>query len=296
MLHLKIVVIYNFDYKENPMLIRKPVAAGRFYPGDATALRSEVRHWLDKGADNDQNGKDNCPWAVMLPHAGYIYCGNVLGQTLASQKLPSRLIILCPNHTGYGQPLGLWPEGAWVTPLGEVKVDENLAADIIGTGSGFAPDTLSHLGEHSIEVILPFLQESVPDLSIVPICVGTQNSAILRQAASGLANVLQMPQNANVGLIVSSDMNHYENERATLAKDELALAQIRAKNPDGLLQVVGREKISMCGAGPMALALYTAKDLGNVEVEQVAHETSGKASGDYGHTVGYAGLRLKRCA
>lgn len=278
------------------MLIRRPVAAGRFYPGDAASLGKEVRYWLDKGEKAAGTKTENRPWAVMLPHAGYIFCGDVLGRTLAGQKLPSRLVILCPNHTGQGEPLSVWPEGAWITPLGQVKVDEALAADIIGSGGGFAPDTLAHMGEHSIEVILPFLQERVSDLSIAPICVGTQNPAYLQRAAHALANVLKMPPNADVGVIVSSDMNHYENERATFAKDDLALEQIRANNPDGLLRVVAREKISMCGAGPMALALYTAKDLGDIEIDVAAHDTSGSASGDFNHTVGYAGVRLSRSA
>lgn len=278
------------------MLLRKPVVAGRFYPGDAAALHEEVRHWLDNGDKNTQKEGESCPWAVMLPHAGYMFCGNVLGQTLAGQKLPSRLIIVCPNHTGHGQPLGLWPEGAWITPLGAVKVDEQLAAEILQSGGGFAADTASHVGEHSIEVVLPFLQESVPNLSIVPICVGTQNRKYLQDAAQALATVLKMPQNANVGMVVSSDMNHYENETVTMSKDNLALDQIRAKDPDGLLRVVAKNGITMCGAGPMALALYTAKDLGDVDVSLVAHETSGKASGDHEHTVGYAGLRLKKNA
>lgn len=277
------------------MLTRKPIAAGRFYPGQENSLKREVRQWLENGKRSGDGGS-GAPWALMLPHAGYIFCGDVIGRTMAGQKLPSRLVILCPNHTGQGQPLSLWPEGAWLTPLGAVKVDEPLANEILQSGGGFAPDVMAHLGEHSIEVVLPFLQESVSGLSIVPICVGTQNPAILQHAAHALAKVLSMPQNADVGLIVSSDMNHYESEKTTLAKDQLALDQACAANPDGLLKVVARERVSMCGAAPLALALYAAKDLGGVEVSLAAHETSGKASGDFEHTVGYAGLRLNRPA
>lgn len=271
------------------MLVRQPVVAGRFYPGQKDILEHEIETYTREGKEAD-DGK--MPWAVMLPHAGYIFCGGVIGKTLAGQQLPPRLVVLCPNHTGRGKMLGVWPDGAWLTPLGPIAVDTAFAAELLKSDGGFEADTLSHLGEHSIEVILPFLQEQTTNLSITPICVGTQNPAILENAGKALAKILKLPQNSDVGIVVSSDMNHYENEKNTFAKDELALAKACAADPAGLLQVVNREKISMCGAGPMALVLYAAKEMGGVEVELVAHDTSAKASGDYEHTVGYAGLRL----
>lgn len=269
------------------MIIRQPIVAGRFYPGETKQLKEEVTNWR---ADKDNKQKPGKPWGVMLPHAGYVYCGNVMGQTLAGQTLPSHLIILCPNHTGRGKMLSVWPEGQWLTPLGNVSVDENLARAIIDSHGGFEEDTFAHGGEHSIEVILPFLQVQIPHLSIVPICVGTQNPVILAMAGKALAAVLKGHE--DTGLVISSDMNHYENEKLTIVKDNLALEKALAVDPDGLLEVVKTHGISMCGAGPLALALYAAKDLGKVEVEIVAHDTSGNVSGDYEHTVGYAGLRI----
>lgn len=270
------------------MLIRQPVAAGRFYPGDSGQLRKEVNAWLGN-ADPESGDR---PFAMMLPHAGYIFCGSVIGQTMAGQNLPSRLIILCPNHTGRGKMFSVWPQGEWLTPLGPVEVDAELARELIDADRIYEADTMAHIGEHSIEVLLPFLQMRVPDLRVVPICVGTQNPQILAHAASILAKVLKSPQNSDVGLIVSSDMNHYEDEKTTILKDERALNAALAGDPDALLKTVRENKISMCGAGPMALALYTARDLGKPKVEFVAHDTSAKAAGDYAHTVGYAGLRM----
>lgn len=270
------------------MLVRQPVVAGRFYPGQPAALKSQVDDFLLQNKTAASEVKS--PWAVMLPHAGYVYCGDVLGKTLAGQKLPPKLVILCPNHTGFGKMLGVWPQGAWLTPLGPVMVAESLAKEIIESGGGFEADAQSHLREHSIEVILPFLQEQSGDFSIVPVCVGTQNPQALARAGLALAGVLR--NHPDAGIVVSSDMNHYESERDTILKDEKALAMALAADPDNLLRVVGAEKISMCGAGPLALALYAARDLGGAQVELVAHETSGKTSGDYEHTVGYAGLRI----
>lgn len=272
------------------MLTRQPIAANRFYPGDPNTLKNELGHYLQNDAKNTEHAGQL--WGAMLPHAGYIFCGSVIGKTLGGQKLPSRLIILCPNHTGRGKMFSVWAEGQWLTPLGAVPVDESLSSEITASTPLFEADTLAHLGEHSIEVILPFLQMQIADLRIVPICVGVQNPKILAQAGAALAQVLKLPQNKNVGLIVSSDMNHYEDQKTTILKDEHALQAALAADPDQLLRTVSAEQISMCGAAPLALALYTARHLAKVEVEFVAHDTSAKAARDAQHVVGYAGLRM----
>lgn len=275
---------------------RRAVVAGKFYPGQKAALQNEVRSYLNAG-ENRVKGREpgGQVWGVMLPHAGYVFCGKVIGETLAGVNLPERLIILCPNHTGYGQPLGVWPEGAWLTPLGEVEVDKEIAEELIAAGGGvFSPDLASHIGEHSIEVLLPFLQEKLKNPRIVPAAVGTRNPAILKAAGNALAQALK--KRDDVGVIVSSDMNHYENHKITLAKDELALDKALKNDPDGLLRVTEANNISMCGAGPLAIALYAARELGYAGVEMTDHTTSGPVSGDFDHTVGYAGLRLLKGA
>mgnify|MGYP000429391849 CR=1 FL=1 len=178
-------------------------------------------------------------------------------------ELPHTLVVLCPNHTGRGQALGVWPEGAWLTPLAPLPVDADLAAALIERGDGnggFAADMLSHLGEHAVEVVLPFLQVAAGEerpLRITPVCVGTQQPEALRAAGQALADVLAgcRSKGQEVGVIVSSDMNHYEDERRTVEKDALALERALACDPEGLLAVAARERISMCGAGPLALAL-----------------------------------------
>lgn len=278
------------------MPIRQPVVAGRFYPGNPESLRRVVRGFLAASGEATLPGRSRKAWGCMLPHAGYVFSGAVTGATLDGLSLPRRLIILCPNHTGRGQPLGVWPGGAWLTPLGPVKVDEALATALTASGGGFGPDVHSHLGEHSIEVLLPFFQVAqvgtVNDLAVVPVCVGTRHPGALARAGEALAAVLARPENADAGVVVSSDMNHYEDVRRTEQKDALALERALAGDAEGLLRVVEEADISMCGAAPLALALHAAKRLGEVRVELAAHDTSATASGDTQHVVGYAGLRL----
>ncbi len=294
------------------MSIRHPIAAGRFYPAEAEQLKKEIRMWFMSGGGVENLAPELPREAnarligLMLPHAGYVYCGRVIGGTLASAwntstagaNLPQRLFILCPNHTGQGRPLGVWTDGHWLTPLGPMMVDEELGQALVEATGGFLKDELCHVSEHAIEVLLPFLQ-SLPlpresERSIVPICVGTRRPDALRVAGLALARVMQAfeARGQSVGIVVSSDLNHYQSQELTLHKDALALAQVLACDPEGLLAVVEREGITMCGVGAMALALFTAHALGNPWAELAVYDTSAAASGDTSRVVGYAGLRL----
>ncbi|MDR3357630.1 MAG: AmmeMemoRadiSam system protein B [Desulfovibrio sp.] len=276
--------------------VRHPAVAGTFYPENPDALESSVKDCLAKGASaspaRDKSG--GRLFALMLPHAGYVYCGHVIGATLAGLALPCRFIVLCPNHTGQGHPFGVWPDGAWLTPLGPVKVDAALAASLVK--GVYAPDTRCHLREHSIEVLLPFLQILTRnEARIVPVCVGTRDPQALRAAGLGLAAALAAlyrDDPDDVCILVSSDMNHYENEQTTLKKDDLALERALSCDPEGLLAVVAERGITMCGASPLAVALFAAKALGEPSAGLVLHDTSAGASGDTSRTVGYAGLRF----
>ena len=173
------------------MHIRQPVVAGRFYPDGPEDLRQEVLHFLDAGARALPAPRHTTPVALMLPHAGHVFCGQIIGATLAGMRLPRTLILLCPNHTGMGRPLSVWPDGAWLTPLGPVTVDAGLAAALCEGATVFEADTHAHLREHALEVILPFLQVRQPEpFRIVPVCVGTRQREVLHQAGRDLARLL----------------------------------------------------------------------------------------------------------
>lgn len=288
------------------MPLRQPAVAGHFYTDAPADLRAIVNAFLRQGAALPaaalQPQEAGQLAGLMLPHAGHVFSGRVIGATLAHVPLPPTVFILCPNHTGLGTPLSVWPEGAWLTPLGPVPVDDEMAALLCEPGGDFCADTRAHMREHSIEVLLPFLQVRAGDtpLRMVPVCVGTQRAPVLRAAAQHLARVMERCRHRDGRsplLLVSSDMNHYEDQRTTLHKDGLALAAAQSGDADALLATVARERISMCGAAPLALALHALRAaLGRPpRVEPVMHETSAAVSRDAEHVVGYAGLRLFTC-
>lgn len=313
------------------MPTRHAIVAGQFYPSDPGELRQDIARCFQRAAalswPDGPEGMTSAsaagrtgtltiadasdvscgepvspsgsawswekPLLTMLPHAGYVYCGSVMAAALAGVRLPSRLIVLAPSHTGMGHPLGFWPDGAWKTPLGDVSVDAALGRELAGLGGGFTPDVRPHVREHDIEVLLPFLLAVRPDVSILPVVVGRPEG--LPEAAHALAEVVRLHRDepdSGVAIIVSSDMNHYGTERENRRLDSMALNALLTLDPQCLLDVVRKYHISMCGVLPALMGLQACRELGAGHARLAAYDTSAGASGDASRVVGYAGVRI----
>ena len=264
-------------------MVREPAVAGRFYPADAAVLRSNLRSYVSSSA------LKLAAIGCIVPHAGYIYSGKVAGAVFSAIEIPSRCIILCPNHTGRGHPLAVMAEGKWRTPLGEVPVDSELAATLLQSFPALAEDSAAHRFEHAIEVELPFLQMLRPEVGMVPIAVGTGQLLLLQELGNAVGEAVQS-SSTRVLIIASSDMNHYEDDERTRIKDHMAIRKILALDPKALHETVINESISMCGFGPAVAMLTAARMLGAKEAKLVQYATSADSSGDYETCVGYAGV------
>jgi hypothetical protein len=218
-----------------------------------------------------------------------MYSGHVAGAVFARIVVPKHCIVLCPNHTGMGRPLAIMSEGAWQTPLGDVPIDGELAGALKVRYSALEEDSAAHRAEHAAEVELPFLLLRQPELSFVPIALGTRRFEILEQLGSAIADVIAA-QKADVLIVASSDMNHYESDATTRVKDHRALERILTLDPRGLFDVVTQQDISMCGLGPAVVMLTAARQLGAKSAELIKYASSGDISGDRSRVVGYAGV------
>ena len=270
--------------------IRQPAVAGRFYPANPQQLRAEVESYLTPPAGLADEPKIPALGCV-VPHAGYMYSGHVAGAVYRRLELPQRFVILCPNHTGMGEPLAILSEGAWQTPLGLCEVDEKLAGELKRRMPLLSEDDQAHHSEHALEVQLPFLQILVPGFRFVPIVVGTGNFEVLSALGVAIGNTLAQ-QNQPVLVVASSDMNHYESDSVTRVKDQRAIDQLLALDPRGLYDVVRDAQISMCGYGPAVAMLTAARKLGATQAELIRYATSGDVSGDKDTVVGYAGIAV----
>jgi MEMO1 family protein len=264
------------------MTVRDPAVAGLFYDADPAVLGRQVDAFLGAAA------LPRAPaLGLLVPHAGYIYSGAVAGEVYGRVDVPARVIVLGPNHTGLGHAAAaLWPAGAWRSPLGDVPIDAELAADL-AAAPGVAPDAVAHLREHSLEVHLPFLQRARPDVAVAPLCL----SHLGWRACEALGEAVARTARARGALIVaSSDMSHYLPAKRAEVVDRRALERVLALDPEGLYRVVHAESISMCGIIPATVMLVAARALGARRAELVRWAHSGMVNGDDDRVVGYAGV------
>ena len=262
---------------------RSPAVAGQFYPGRPDALRQTLRELVPLcSAPQTAIG-------VMLPHAGYIYSGAIAGETFSRVRIPSRVVVIGPNHRGVGHPAAVFPAGSWTTPLGEAAIDAELARRLLTECPGLQADTAAHRFEHSLEVQVPFLQFLNPDADIVPICLGHLPLPNLLALGKSLGRSLAR-SGEDVLLVASSDMTHYEPAEVARRQDRLALDRVLALDAEGLYRVVCEKKISMCGFMPTALMLAAAVEMGATTASLVRYGNSGETTGDPSEVVGYAGV------
>jgi MEMO1 family protein len=231
---------------------------------------------------------------VVVPHAGYIYSGHVAGSIYTRVAVPSRTIILCPNHTGFGVPLSIMSRGYWQTPLGDLEIDSEMASALMASNPELEEDAEAHRREHAIEVQLPFLQHSLhgSGTKFVPITIGVSRWDALERLGTSVAETIQRIDRTTL-IIASSDMNHYESDAITRVKDAKAIEPLLKLDARGLHEVVRREKISMCGVGPATSMIVAAKRLGASQTELVKYATSAEVSKDFDRVVGYAGIVVR---
>jgi MEMO1 family protein len=263
-------------------MIRAPAVAGRFYPSDPRLLGEDIDKYCAGGARTRVRG-------CLVPHAGYMYSGHVAGAVYGSIDIPSECILLGPRHFPYGAPMAILTEGCWATPFGQTRVDSLLAVELARACPRLREDAVAHEHEHSLEVQLPFLQRLAPDSRFVPVVLATDRYEVLEELGHAVAEIISRCED-RVLVIVSSDMNHYESDEVTRAKDGLAMDSIFALDPRGLYDTVRREGISMCGYAAAVAALVALGALGVTEGKLVRYATSGDVTGDRDEVVGYAGI------
>jgi len=262
--------------------LRKACVAGRFYPGSKAALAEQVASFLIEAPKEDAI-------ALICPHAGYMYSGAIAGRAFSSVNIPDKIILIGPNHTGLGPDASVMPSGTWEIPTGKVEIDEELASKVLASSALFKSDFEAHIMEHSLEVQLPFIRAINPAAKIVPVTVMGANAKECEEMGKALAKVVSKAKE-RVLILVSSDMNHYETDKATRVKDKLAIERVDALDPKGLVEVAEKQDITMCGVLPAAIAIYAARALGAAKGRLVSYATSGEVSGDTDAVVGYAGI------
>ena len=270
------------------VMVRHPIASGKFYPGTAEQLRAFIESFAERHEETVS------ALGVVTPHAGYIYSGGVAAAVFGRIEPADTYVVIGPNHTGMGKPFSIMTVGSWQTPLGEVPIDSSLAQNILANSKYLQEDRTAHQGEHSVEVQLPLLQYYQPKLKIVPIVLAVATLDIYREIGASIAQAIHESPDKKVVIVASSDMTHYESQEIAAARDQRAIEAMLALDEGELLERVIKERITMCGYAPAVAMIAAAKNMGARSAELVRYQTSGDASGDYSKVVGYAGIIVRR--
>jgi AmmeMemoRadiSam system protein B len=267
-------------------MLRQPAVANRFYPGSEQGLKKDISARIKEGQKKEK------VLALVSPHAGYMYSGDVAASVFSEAEITKDVIVMGPNHHGLGAPFSVMEKGTWVMPGGNIHINERLAELILEESKWLKADSAAHIEEHSIEVQIPFIQYIRPDVEFVPIVLGRADFGICKEIGTAIARAIKK-YGKPVVIISSTDMTHYESHESAKQKDKLAIDKIAALDPEGLLDTVNKNSITMCGVIPTTITLVAAKELGATKARLVKYATSGEVSGDYSYVVGYAGFLIQ---
>lgn len=272
---------------------RKAYAAGRFYPDSATTLKNQLRQLFAKAGPRKPG---IAPLAIVVPHAGYVYSGEVAASAfnqIDPDRTFERIFIIGSSHTSAFQGVSVYCDGDYETPLGTVKVDTELAKKLVAENKLLKSDAEPHLYEHSLEVQLPFLQYYLKtDFRIVPIIIGTSSV----ETSQRLAVILKPFLNEKNLFVISSDFSHYPGYENARRVDQATAEAIQTNKASKLIAELKSNaqmnipglSTSLCGWGSVLTLLYITEQMHDISVDLIQYKNSGDSpSGGKDRVVGY---------
>jgi AmmeMemoRadiSam system protein B len=281
------------------MLTTRQPYARQFYPGDCEA---QIEHFLKHYTVPKEPAK-----AVggIVPHAGWVFSGAVAAKVfkcLSVKAAPDTFILLGAVHTWKPRGNSIYSRGSWTTPLGEVKIDEDVANKLLDALAGDAiEDPGAHEGEHSLEVQLPFIKYLCPDAKIVPIAVPPDENAHITgrkigEAASGIGK--------KITVVGTTDLTHYgdaygftpfgygKKAKQHMEESDARIIKLALMMRSDEIRREAQKSHNACGSGALAATVAAAKAMGAEKGYLLEYTTSHDVmpEGEFEMAVGYAGI------
>lgn len=278
---------------------RKPAAAGRFYSSDPEELRSDLKNLFREAKPRTLDSVV----AVITPHAGYVFSGAVAASGF-NQIDPDRawdnVFVIASSHQVSFMGASVYNIGDYVTPLGKVRVNRELAASLIASTPAFTFNTEADKYEHSLEVQVPFLQYHLKKpFNLVPIIMGTQSAQTCEKVAAALKPYF----GGNNLFVISTDFSHYPGYDDAKAADQATCDAITAGDPEGLIRFLDQYKnkkvnnlaTNLCGWTSVLTLLYMLAGDPGYALVPVEYRNSGDSRhGDKQQVVGYWSIAVKQ--
>lgn len=288
------------------MKVRKPAVAGQFYGGTRAECLEEIEECLP--AEPIEGELPNPIVAAIVPHAGWLFSGNLAATAFkAIQQVNGDVdtfVIFGAAHRYYNGGAVVYDKGCWETPLGQIEIDAELAAKIVGKGAVANPD--AHRGEHSIEVQVPFIQHLFPTAKIVPVIVPV--SGFDHSFGTHVGELIHSKPDRRIVCIASTDLTHYgprygfcpEGTGAAALKwarevNDMEFIDLALRMEADKLVEDAFEKGNACGPAAVATVVSAAKTMGRICGVLLGHTTSSdvmlrKFNQHSEESVGYAAI------
>lgn len=263
------------------------MVAGTFYPANPSALAKQLAELFAVAERRTFAGPIR---AIIAPHAGYIYSGQVAANAYKQieGEQYDAVVVIAPLH-GFFKGVSVYSGDAYETPLGPIEIDRKLSAAMSGKHPAVFASTVGHTGsggrgEHSLEVQLPFLQIVLGKFRLVAMVMGDQEESTIRAASEVLSATLK---GTNTLMVASSDLSHFHAEKEARHMDKRFENALAAYDVERMIDVVTSGASEACGIGPIAAVVEATRRLGGQNVEIISYDTSAKTTGDFTDVVGY---------
>ena len=280
-------------------VVRPATQANRFYTGDARELSEEVDSFL---ALHRNDAKYSNVAALIVPHAGYYFSGNVAASAYMAidpKKQYKRIFLLGPSHHEWLDGASVNTEADWyATPLGQVKVDHETAVALTNTDSVFCYRSEAHDREHCLEVQLPFLQRSFKEVPpIVPIVISTNDYEKLKR----MAEVLKPYFTDENLFVISSDFSHYPSYEDACEVDAKTGKAVESGDVEEFIATInanarsGKRNLATSACGEFAIITLMLMLDKQYEVKHLMYQNSGNIDNhDHSRVVGYHSFAILR--
>jgi MEMO1 family protein len=280
------------------LMVRQPYARN-FYPGDC---RTQIEQFL-KGYKPPEEPVRAV--AGIVPHAGWVFSGAVAAKVfkcISVKTNPDTFILLGAVHNWRPRGNSIYSRGAWATPLGDIKIDEEVAETLLLVLAGdVIEDPYAHEGEHSLEVQVPFIKFLCPEARIVPIAIPPDENAHitgrkLGEAVSGMGK--------KIVVVGTTDLTHYGapygftpfgyglEAKKSMEKNDARIVELALRMRAVDIVEEAQKNHNACGPGALATTVAAAKAMGAEKGHLIEYTTSHDvmAEGEFDMAVGYAGI------
>ena len=281
---------------------RQAVFAGSFYPASKQALESQLRDLFRTATAIEPGGKVQ---SLIVPHAGYEYSGRVAAsgyKSIPADTPYENIFLIASSHREQFDGFSIYPSGNYVTPMGSVRVNSEIASSLMDARKDMSYRENAHDREHSIEVQIPYIQYHFKEVPpIVPVVMGSSSLAAARDLATALLPYFT-PENL---FIISSDFSHYPSYEDANRIDKITGDAILTKDPETFYNALRKNSsrgirnlaTPSCGWSSIMTLLYMADRREDLELTPIIYQNSGDSKiGDKDRVVGYWAIAAQTIA